>query len=166
MTESIILVGFMGAGKSVVSQILGAQLGRPVHDLDHLIKAQENLEISDIFNQYGESYFRDLESRMLNDCLLNKPSSIISTGGGIVENDDNRTLLLSQPCVIWLDVDLSVVYERIGHLSGRPLMNNQEHVSERFYRRQNWYREVATFQIDCNCKSPESVAEIIKNRYG
>ena len=164
MNASIILVGFMGAGKSVISQILGHQLGVSIYDLDDCIVEQEGKNISNIFEQFGEPYFRELESNILKKYLDIKPIGIIATGGGIVESEKNRQLLLEQSCVVWLSVELSTVYDRIREGSTRPLMD--DHVEQRFIRRQDWYREVATFQVNCDDKSVESVAQIIINRYG
>lgn len=113
--ENIILIGMPGCGKSTIARELGKRLNRPVLDADEEIAARAGMSIPEIFAQHGETYFRQLETQVLND--LGKRSGIIlSTGGGCVTREENYFLLHQNGTIFWLQRDLKSL-----PVQGRPL---------------------------------------------
>jgi shikimate kinase len=163
--DNIVLIGFMGAGKTVVGQYISKKINMPFIDLDQHIEAQQKQSISELFKSNGEAYFRELESSQLD--LINAFNGVVvSTGGGIVETVTARDCLVKMNSVIWLRVKLETVLARINNFEAknRPLFDDQ--LADRFNRRQYLYQSVANFTVDVDDLSIESVAETIINRYG
>ena len=160
----IVLIGFMGAGKTSIGALLAEHYGYEFVDIDACIVDQCSMSISDVFAKHGESYFRDVEGSVFASVLGQNASMVIATGGGVVDQVKNQQLLQQQPWVVWLDVSFDTVLLRVGGDVARPLMDRD--VRDRYDRRQALYRDCSTFRVDCNQKSVESVAELIINRYG
>ncbi len=111
----------MGAGKTYIGKKLALSLSLPFIDLDDFIEKQCSLSILEIFNKYGESYFRKLESDTLNIILKNN-TFVLSTGGGIIESEFNRTLIKDSECnTIFMNTDWDCIWERIKN-TDRPLI--------------------------------------------
>jgi shikimate kinase len=117
----IALVGMMGAGKSSVGRKLANLLGLPFVDADDEIEAAAQLSIPEIFEAYGEAFFRDGERRVIAR-LINGERKIIATGGGAFCNADTRALMLDRALVIWLDGDVETLLERVSRKDNRPLL--------------------------------------------
>lgn len=115
----IYLIGFMGCGKSYLGKQLAKYLELDFYDLDQIIETETGMSILDIFETQGETYFRDIESKVLAEF---NSSGIISTGGGIIERAENRMILGSR-LSIWLDVSFDILYDRIIS-SDRPLVKS------------------------------------------
>src|SRR6187402_1073386 len=99
--DNVVLIGFMGAGKSSISRELTRLTGRQYVDVDRLIVQRDGRQITEIFAQDGEARFRDLETEVLTS-LANSQRLIIATGGGIVERPENTATLQRLGCVVWL----------------------------------------------------------------
>jgi len=121
LTRSVVLIGMMGAGKTAIGRALSARLGVEMCDSDAEITTSAQLSIAEIFDRYGEPFFRDKEGRVIAR-LLDAPPCILSTGGGAWLSEANRALLLEKATVIWLDGDLSLLWNRVRHKSHRPLL--------------------------------------------
>ena len=123
------------------------------------------MPIADFFTQYGETAFRQQESLLLQE-LLASLVPVISTGGGIVLNPDNRKLLQANPCNIYLRIDFERLYQRLAAdpATKRPLFlaKNQEEFRALYEQRLPLYEEVATHVIDVADKTPEEIVEIIR----
>jgi shikimate kinase len=119
--RSIVLVGMMGAGKSTIGRRLSARLGLPFLDADAEIEAAHRLPIPDIFEKYGEPYFRDGEVRVIARLLDNGPA-VIATGGGAVLREETRDRIREKAISIWLKVDTEVIMRRVKRRSDRPLL--------------------------------------------
>lgn len=117
----LVLVGMMGVGKTSVGRRLAAQLDLAFTDADEEIVEAAQMSISEIFDTYGEAYFRDGERRVIAR-LVNRGSGVIATGGGAFANAETRTLILDSAVAIWLDSDLDVLVERVARNSNRPLL--------------------------------------------
>ena len=91
----IILIGFMGAGKTSVGERLAKKLQFDFLDMDYKIEEVENKQITEIFEQYGESYFRELENKVINEYIQNE-NIVISTGGGIITTKENIEILKNE----------------------------------------------------------------------
>ncbi len=119
-----LLIGLMGCGKSSIGRRLAKRLDMPLIDLDERIVEQAGSSIPDIFAQFGEAYFSDMESRILHDII--DQQAIIATGGGVILRAANRKLLKSHPPVIWLKAAPEFLAGRIAGDSNRPLIANQD----------------------------------------
>jgi len=118
---SLFLVGMMGAGKSTIGKLLATQLGYRFVDTDDLILAYAKESIPAIFAKYGEAYFRELETKVLAE-VSSHTRLVVATGGGIVMRDQNWSYL-HHGIVIWLDVPLEELWQRLSHSSQpRPLL--------------------------------------------
>lgn len=147
--NNVILVGFMGAGKTRVGKSLSRYLGRPFVDIDELIVKQNGQSIIDIFRNQGEDYFRRLEKAIIaRECF--QPGKIISLGGGAFLDPNNRQVCLSgQNSVLFLNASWNYIRKRLEFLKqSRPLLigKNEEEVKELFEERQNAYKQ-AHFEI-------------------
>ncbi len=118
----IYLIGFMGAGKSTVGQLLADRLARPFIDLDDEIEAQAGSSISDLFEQQGETEFRRLESMALKK-VAESDAAIVACGGGVVVRDENRVVLKDSGIVVYLRVSAPEALARIGGTATRPLLS-------------------------------------------
>ena len=127
MLKNLILVGFMGTGKSTIGRHLSKNLGYPLVDTDARIVANERRSIPDIFANEGEEHFRDLETQLLLKlCRDNTHKKIISTGGGIVLREENRKLLRELGFVVWLVAQPKTIYERTSRNRERPLLQTED----------------------------------------
>jgi shikimate kinase len=121
---NIYLIGMMGSGKTTVGKHLAQELNYRFIDSDQTIEAIAKQKISTIFEQDGEAYFRELETKVLAELSV-YTRSIISTGGGIIQQQINWSYL-RQGLVIWLDVDLEILTKRVAEDTTRPLANKLE----------------------------------------
>ena len=121
---NIYLIGMMGSGKTTVGKHLAQELNYRFIDTDRIIEAIAKQEISTIFEQNGEAYFRELETKVLAELSV-YTRSIISTGGGIIQQQINWSYL-RQGLVIWLDVDLEILNQRVAQDRTRPLADKLE----------------------------------------
>lgn len=121
----IVLIGMMGVGKSTVGRRLAQRLNLPFVDADEEIERAAGMTIAEIFERYGEPYFRDGERRVIARLIDGKPK-VIATGGGAFVNDETRALILDSALAIWLDADIDVLVERVRRRSHRPLLNRRD----------------------------------------
>jgi shikimate kinase len=120
-----VLVGMMGAGKSTIGRRLAARLQLPFVDADTEIEAARGMPIPDIFETYGEQYFRDGEARVIAR-LLDGGSSVIATGGGAVMRDETRERIGRLAVSIWLKADADVIMRRVKRRADRPLLKTAD----------------------------------------
>ena len=122
----ITLIGMMGSGKTSCGSVLANKLGVNFIDIDKIIESESNLKISEIFNKYGEKYFRTLEEKVIyskiNEYLKENLKAIISLGGGGFESKRTRKFLLNNTKVIWLNADIKVLNKRVGNALNRPMI--------------------------------------------
>ena len=162
---NIFLIGMMGSGKSSVGQSLSKYLNNTFYDLDKEIEKSFNLSIRDIFLEYGEDLFRKEEEKLLGE--LNKLSGlIVSTGGGIVISNINRTILKKNK-TYFLEANIEDMYERaLRRENDRPILKgmNVTQFKDLYEKRRNLYIESATKIINVEKKSTEDlVIEIVNN---
>lgn len=118
----IVLVGFMGTGKSTVSRLLAEQLGYARFDTDEEIERSQGKRVAELFADIGEAGFRDLESGMIQELLSRKEPAIIATGGGAVLREANREAMLSGSLVVALKASAEQIIARVQSDSSRPLL--------------------------------------------
>jgi shikimate kinase len=149
----ILLVGFMGAGKSAVGRALATELGWRFRDFDEAISARVGLTIPRIFEEYGERAFRSLEARVGSE-LLGMESVVLASGGGWPCRE-GRLDLSDETLSIWLRVTPEVAVERCG--DDRPLLGTVEEARELLEARLPYY-EKARWSVDSTTGSPEELA--------
>ena len=158
--DKLYLVGFMGAGKTSVARALGRRIGWRVEDIDHRIEAREHQRVADIFARQGEPYFRNVERTVLHE-LLPQRHTVVSTGGGTFVDPDNRATMLADGAVVWLDVPLERVIERVPADGRRPLAADRIQMEQLYARRGAAYSQ-AHVRIDASRPIPEVVERILE----
>jgi shikimate kinase len=118
----IILVGLMGAGKTKLGRIIASSVNLPFIDTDIEIEKAAGYSIQEIFNRFGEAYFRDGERRVIKRLLHEQPA-VLATGGGAYMDEQVRNTMGEHGITIWLRADLDLLVQRTKHRSGRPLLN-------------------------------------------
>jgi shikimate kinase len=118
----VVLVGLMGVGKSTVGRKLAHLLDRQFADADEEIEKAAQRSIAEIFEDFGEAYFRDGERRVIAR-LMEERVGVIATGGGAFVNDETRSLILENGIAVWIDCDVDTLVERTGRRKTRPLLN-------------------------------------------
>tara|TARA_B100001996_G_scaffold105788_1_gene79662 strand:- start:3275 stop:3781 length:507 start_codon:yes stop_codon:yes gene_type:complete len=162
---NIFLIGMMGSGKSSVGYSLSKHLSNTFYDLDKEIEKRFNLSIKDIFVEYGEDLFRKEENKLLEELNISS-ELIVSTGGGIVLSEDNRTIL-KENRTYFLEANIEDMYERaIKRENDRPLLKGMDitQFKDLYMERRDLYTESATTTINVDKKTIEDlVAEIVNN---
>lgn len=171
MKNNLILVGYMGCGKSSVGRQLARQLRVPFLDTDQWIEDREKRSITEIFAVQGEAIFRDLETAALKELLQETKSQkrenagkVISVGGGMVLRDQNRSLLRQLGTVVYLKASEETIYQRLKGDKKRPLLqteNPKKRIQEMMEEREEKYQEAAHRVVLVDHKTiPEIVKEI------
>lgn len=151
------IVGYMGSGKTTIGRLVAAGLKWEFVDLDSAVVKRAGLAIPEIFEQFGEPYFREIEREVLLSALEGTPEQVISCGGGVVVDPHNREQLLNVKTV-FLYEDLQVMYRRTRR-GRRPLRGaNYEAFARRYIERLPYYMEVAELEVEAAGRRPESVA--------
>jgi len=162
---NLYLIGMMGVGKTAVGQAMAQQLTYRFFDTDELITQVQGEAITKIFAKAGEAYFRELETKVLQE-LSACTRSVIATGGGIILKKNNWSFL-QQGLVVWLDADLDLIMERLAQDQTRPLLqteNPRQTLANLFDQRRDLYAQ-ADLQIRVQeQESPEAVAAKIMDR--
>ncbi|PKQ16191.1 MAG: shikimate kinase [Actinobacteria bacterium HGW-Actinobacteria-7] len=154
------LVGFMGAGKSTVAQVVAAALQRPCVDLDSQIEAGSHRPVSQIFAEDGEEGFRDQESQALT-MLEGQTPAVVACGGGVVLRTQNRALLKRLGTVVYLVVTAEEAVARVGDSATRPLLAGSAGslaATSLLAAREGLYRSVADVVVDTVGRTSEQVA--------
>jgi len=140
--ENIILVGFMGAGKSSVGRLLAKRLGRCFVETDDLIVARDGRSIAEIFRAEGEARFRQLEADLL-DLLRLKRGDVIATGGGFPCREGRMDALKGMGTVVWLAGDFEALRARALRSGSRPMLEGKpkEEVAALYRAREPYYRQ-------------------------
>lgn len=159
-TDKLYLVGFMGAGKTSAARALGHRLGWRVEDIDHRIEAREHQHVADIFARQGEPYFRSVERLVLQE-LLPQRHTVVATGGGTFVDPENRSAMLADGAVVWLDVPFDRVIQRVPADGRRPLASDRAQMEQLYARRGAAYSQ-AHVRIDASRPVPEIVERILE----
>ena len=163
--RSVVLIGFMGAGKSAVGRELAHQTKLTRHDTDEIIRMRFGISIPEIFAQQGENIFRDAETDALRD-LKGRSGLILVTGGGIVLRDENVRLLRSMGMTIWLDAPEEILWRRASRRQNRPLLqtlNPRAQFTSLLRARLPLYQSAADHRIDTSDATvPEVAGQIAK----
>ena len=117
----LVLIGMMGVGKSTVGKLLASQMKLSFVDTDDEIEAAAGMTVSEIFERFGEAYFRDGERRVIARLIEGEPK-VIATGGGAFVNEQTRALIKERCHSIWIDADLDILVSRVARRNHRPLL--------------------------------------------
>src|SRR5262249_49475475 len=164
MAGNVILVGFMGAGKSSVGRILARRLGRCLVETDEMIVAKEGASIPEIFAVKGEAYFRAAEEEMLGLLAL-KSDEVIATGGGLPGREGRVVAALrALGTVVWLSGDFDALYHRALAAGERPMLAGRTRDdAQHLYRSRRPFYAQADFSVDTSGLGPDQVAvEVLK----
>ncbi|WP_196590878.1 shikimate kinase [Pectinatus frisingensis] len=159
--KNIVLIGFMGTGKSCVGKLLAEKLGFSFIDTDLLVEQQVQMTIPQIFQQYGEAYFRECEKKAVKQAVM-QSSTVIATGGGVPLFEENRDILQINSAVICLRAEVKTIMHRTKGRNNRPLLNSQEEKIQSLLDERKPFYAQADFLIDTDALSPlQIVNEII-----
>lgn len=166
--NNIMLIGFMGAGKTTVSHELSRIMQMPEVDMDAYIVKHEERSISDIFAEHGEDFFRDIETECLKE-IQQTTSKIVSCGGGAVLRDKNVEYMKQNGVIILLTATPETTLKRVRHSIERPILNgnmNVEYISGLMDKRKPRYMEVADIIVETDGKEVSEIAEEIILKIG
>ena len=156
---NIVLIGFMGSGKSSVGRVLAKQKGMYFIDTDSLIESSEGRKIRDMFEQKGEAYFRECEKKCFEWLCANVSNAVISTGGGMPTVIDSFVELGKS---VYLKVDFDSLLERLKaeEFDKRPLFQDVEFAKKIFETREPIYSAKADLIVDANLSFEEVLKEV------
>ena len=163
---NIVLIGFMGAGKSTVSEYLSTTFDMDIIEMDQVIAEQEEMSIPDIFATYGEEYFRDLETNLLVE-MQSKKNTIISCGGGVALRENNVIEMKKNGRVVLLTASPEIIYERVKDDKDRPNLKGRKNVqgiSELMEQRREKYEAAADIVINTDHKTILQICEELIGR--
>lgn len=158
---NIVLIGFMGTGKTTISENLKKEYGLDIVDMDQEIETQEKMSIPEIFATYGEEHFRNLETELLI-ALQQRKNTVISCGGGAALRERNVKEMKKNGKVVLLTASPEVILERVKGNDDRPLLKgrkNVEGIAELMEQRRPKYEAAADVVIDTDHKSAQSICE-------
>ncbi len=145
--RNIVLIGMSGCGKTSYGKIIAEKYNIEFIDTDELIEKRTNLKVKDIFNKYGEEYFRDLESEIIKELsLLN--NKVISTGGGVIKRYQNISLLKANGYLYFIDTPLNTIINSIKFDGSRPLLNSIDDVTKMYNERIDLYNKYCDEKIN------------------
>jgi shikimate kinase len=159
--HNIVLVGFMGSGKSSIGREIAGRHELRFLDTDSIIRHNYRKSIADIFASFGESAFRDEENRVLRD-LKNARGVVLATGGGIVLQTRNHLLLRSLGVVVWLTASEEVTWDRVSRNQFRPLLQTADPratIRNLMSARYPLYRSVADVTLETSGLTHQEVAD-------
>ena len=164
LDRPLVLVGLMGVGKSTVGRRLATAVGKRFIDADDAIEQAAQRSISEIFEQFGEQYFRDGERRVIAR-LIEDHDGVIATGGGAFVNDETRSLILSQAIAVWIDCEIETLVERTSRKNTRPLLKTgdpREILTRLYEERKPFYAEAPIHVMSDAGPHDETVAKILE----
>ena len=163
--KNIVLVGFMGTGKTSTGKVLAQRLGKAFIDMDSRIEDEQGTTIPKIFETKGEAYFRQLEKELAKK-LSERANAVISTGGGTIKDPENVALLKKSGLIVCLTATPEVILERTGRKGERPVLDGADQgdrlaaIEKLLAEREGLYRQ-ADYFVDTGDLSPLQVAERI-----
>lgn len=163
--KNLILVGYMGSGKTSLGIKLSYQMKIPFIDTDAQIEKGQHKTISDIFKDEGEAFFRTLETNCLEELQQDTGNYIISVGGGLPMKEENRMLLKKLGTTIYLKATVQTILERLESDQSRPLLqgdNREQRIKEMLDQRASYYEAVADIVVEVDHKSFEEIIEEIE----
>lgn len=165
--KSIFLCGFMGCGKTTVGKLLAKRTHREFIDMDKYIEQKENMTVSQIFENHGEEYFRNLEHQVCKE-LSEKENLIVATGGGALTFKRNADIIKQNATVLFISVPVEVIAKRLKNDTTRPLLqrdDKEQAMKELYNKRMPLYNDAATVIVD-GSQNPGAVVSLIVSTMG
>lgn len=157
--ENIILIGFMGCGKTTIGEKLAYKLNYNFVDSDKQLQKEAGISINDIFKLYGENYFRKLENSIISSIAKLK-KQVIATGGGIIKNENNIKLLKKSGIILYLKASPEHIYNNIKNDTSRPLLQCEDKlakIKELLGERENLYQMYCDISIEVSNHSIDNI---------
>ena len=166
IVKNIVLVGFMGTGKTNVGRLISQELNMEYVNTDDLIEKKEGMSINDIFSKKGEPYFRQVESEVIKE-VSQKDSSLIDAGGGVVTSELNVKGLKQKGIIFCLNATPEEILKRTKRYSHRPLLNVADPLAEIkvILKNRTEYYKRADYQIETTGKTADEVSKEIIGIY-
>ena len=176
MKNNVVLIGFMGTGKTSIGKLLAVKLGCAFVDLDHKIEADNKMSIPEIFKKYGENHFRELEKQAVKE-VSERRGIVIATGGGTVKDVENIKMLKENGIIICLTADIDEILYRTEHKGDRPVLDSRDKAHgdrraaiEKLIEERKEFYDQADYKIDTTNWSPlqiiEDINQYLKNGIG
>ncbi len=165
LSKSIVLTGIMGCGKTTIGKLLSGRLGTAFSDTDKVIEEEVGKSVFEIFNDYGEQYFRQVEEKVVGK-ILDKTAHIISTGGGSILSSKTRNAIKLKSFSIWVKCDIHIISNRILNQGKRPLLKNGkiiETLIKKNEERIRFYRQADSHIVNNNPNVEMTIENIVKN---
>ena len=163
--RNIVLIGFMGCGKTTIGQLLAARLNYAFVDTDVLVARHAAMDIPLIFQKHGERFFREIEAQMVKHvCDMTK--TVVATGGGVVLKSENMDALMTNGFVVYLKASADIIYENTRNDESRPLLlvdNPLEKIRALLLEREPLYRSNCHVVINVAALTPAEIIEKILN---
>ncbi len=161
--KNIFLIGFMGSGKSTVSSMLSEKLNVKQAEMDEIIVQEQGMPITEIFEKFGETHFRDIETDLVKR-LQEQNGVVVSCGGGAVLREENRNMMKEAGVIILLTAKPETILERVKDSTNRPILNgnmNVEYIAGLMEKRRACYEDAADFIVATDGKGCEEICEEI-----
>ncbi|MBF0289162.1 MAG: shikimate kinase [SAR324 cluster bacterium] len=162
---NLVLIGFMGVGKTTIGRKLAKRLGYHFLDMDEQIEIEQKCSIPEIFAEQGEAYFRKLETKLLQQ-LVSVQNTVVATGGGVVTAKDNFELMKKIGTVIYLDTPVENIIDRVKRSQNRPLLqieNPEEKIHSLLEQRIPLYRQADQIIETDNLLPQRIISQIIRS---
>ena len=166
--DNIVLIGFMGSGKTTVGKSLAKELNMDFVDTDEYIEKREGMTIAEIFDKQGQEGFRRIETEVLEELKDNLTNTVVSTGGGMPLRVENSRLLKEIGKVVYLTAADSVIYERVKYDTTRPLLQSDdpmERITSLMRERRPLYEKACDIIVDTNSNDLKEVIKIITYKF-
>lgn len=165
MKKNIYLIGFMGVGKSTIGKLLAEKMDVELVEMDEQIEQEQGITIKEMFEKYGETYFRDLESALISN-IAKQEGAVVSCGGGVVLREENVEKMKESGKIIFLTATAETIYHRVSGSTNRPILNgnmNVEFIESLMEKRRDCYESAADVIVETDHKDFESIVkEILK----
>lgn len=162
--KNIFFIGFMGCGKSTMARLLSEETGMELIEMDETIEKETGMSINEIFEKYGESHFRDLESQLIKR-IEEKGGAVVSCGGGAILRQENVENMKKNGQIIYLAATPETIYERVKNSTNRPLLNgnmNVEYITELMDKRLPLYEKAADNTVCVDKKEKQEILQEIQ----
>jgi len=163
--NNIFIVGLMGSGKTSIGKLLAKKTGRLFIDIDNEIIKESDMTITEIFNKFGENYFRDLEHKILSKAKSTE-NHVISTGGGIILKLENIKIMKNSGTIIFLDIDVETQLSRVKNKKNRPLLDGDNMIGNLVNikkERDYIYKNISDYIISISEKNKSEIVGEIQN---